>query len=527
MHLPGTKTMSASGEHVKKSRVSKKHHHLSEPNDFDDSDGEKRHSDVDKRKKHRHVAEHDVTFAEETPSEENEEFPFLLDEHRSEKRKKKAAKTGEGEAVQGQDAQPEMQIASYNIPVPEGEGFLAEKKKKRTDSRVELDQVDVDAQGRSKRKKRKRHLESFAEVYSASEAEDGSQLSGAGANEESPSCTAQGTEGHVAKGKQLANADDNRELASPIAGKKYCREAKSSLKLANARQSSMSDQHWETADDVSGWDSETDQTSPPLSVRQKKKHKRKSTETCFDASNLSYSPVRVADQVSFNSPGVDYYEDWDEADAFRDNLGTVLGNELGGLFSENQEAGVAEWEGTNQQKASGLMLKKKKRRQLLQLSGTSDDGFLATPSEDGSPERMADVELPIPEDHGPAQSFHSFNEVMTGCAPTNRKSAGKTPLSGSAASVPAFSSSRNQAECESETLSDSENGNSKLGHSSMSSVVTAKKVKGATSRRRKGPTGECGVKHGAQTSCVLLVSEDPFSSFTYAGKSGFSCQICA
>ncbi|XP_077541245.1 uncharacterized protein LOC144153469 isoform X2 [Haemaphysalis longicornis] len=199
--------MSASGGHVKKKRVSKKHHYLSEPNDFDDSDGEKRDTDIEKRKKHRHVAEHNVTFAEETPSEENEEFPFLLNEHRSEKRKKKGAKTGEGEAVQRQDDEPEMQITSYNTPVRESEGFPSEKKQKRKDSQAEFDQVDVNVQGRSERKKRKRHRESFAEVYSACEAENGSQLSGAGGNEESPSCTAQGTERHVAKGKRRPSSD--------------------------------------------------------------------------------------------------------------------------------------------------------------------------------------------------------------------------------------------------------------------------------------------------------------------------------
>lgn len=487
MRLSGTKTMSASGGHVKKKRVSKKHHHLSEPNDFDDSDGEKRDTDIEKRKKHRHVAEHNVTFAEETPSEENEEFPFLLNEHRSEKRKKKGAKTGEGEAVQRQDDEPEMQITSYNTPVRESDGFLSEKKQKRKDSQAEFDQVDVNVQGRSERKKRKRHRESFAEVYSACEAENGSQLSGAGGNEESPSCTAQGTERHVAKGKQLANADDNRELASRIAGKKYCREAASSGKLASAGiESSVPDQQLETGDDVSSWDAETNQTCTPGSVRRKKKHKLKSAETCVDASNLAYSPVQTS--------GAGYSKDCEQEAAYRDGLGTVLCNELDGLSSENNEAGVTEWEGSNLQKALGLMPKKKKQRQLLHLSGTSDSGFLTTPSVDGSPERMADVdtlELPIPKDLVPAQSRHSFNEVMKGCASKNKKSTGKAPLSsGSAASVPAFSSSRSQTECGSETLLDRENGNSKLGHSSMSSINTAKKVKGATPRKRKGPTGK-------------------------------------
>lgn len=507
MHLSGTKTMSASGGHVKKRRVSKKHHHLWEPND---SDGEKRDTDIEKRKKHRHVAEHNVTFAEETPSEENEQFPFLLNEHRSEKRKKKAAKTGEGEAVEGQDDQPEMQITSYNVPVRESEGFVAEKKQKRKDSQAEFDQVDVDAQGRTERKKRKKHRESFAEVYSACEAENGPQLSGAGGNEESPSCTAHGTEGHVAKGKQLANADDNREGASRIAGKKYRREAKSSGKLANACiESSMSDQQLETGDDVSSWDAETNQTCTPGSVRRKKKHKLKSTETCADASNLSYSPVQIDKQLSFNSSGVGYSKDCEQEAAYRDGLGTVLCNELDGLSSENNEAGVTEWEGSNLQKAFGHMPKKKKQQQLLHLSGTSDSGFLTTPSVDGSPERMADVdtlELPVPEDRVPAQSLHFSNEVMKGCAPKNKKSTGKAPLSsGSAASVPAFSSSRYQTECESEseTLLDSENGNFRLGHSSMFSVNTAKKVKGATSRRHKGHTGNRRPSSGAPSAAVL------------------------
>lgn len=448
--------MSASEERVKKRRVRKKHHCPSEMNNIDESGDEKRETDLERRKKHRDVAEHNVTFAEETP-EENEEFPFLISEHRNGKRKKKGVKTGE-DAVQGEESEPGMQVTDYYLPVPTSEGLMCEKKQKRKYSQAEFDEVDIGAQGPSERKKRKKKRESSAELYSACEAENDSLLSDAVGNEESP-CTVRDMEGHVAKGKQFASADGNRELASGTAGKKNRREAKSGGELTNAcLYSSMSDQQLETSEDVSSWEAETnvhlstagDQSCNPGSVRRRKKRKLGSAEN-FDSSKLSYSPVQIAD----NSAEAGFSKNHHEQEAtYRDGPGTVLLNELDELSSENKDTDVTEWECSSPKKASGHMSKKRKGR-LLHLSDSSDNFFFTPPRAYGSsPERVVHVntpELPAPKDCVPTHSLHSLNEMKKDCALKSRNSSGKTLLSSAAAaSVPASSSSRSWTQHEEE-----------------------------------------------------------------------------
>lgn len=451
--------MSASEGHVKKRRVSKKHHYGSQP---DNSGDEKRDVDIEKRRKHRDVAEHNVTLDDGTPSEESEEFPFLLSESGSEKSKKIYAKTGEGK--------PEMTITDYYIPVRKSEGFTVEKKKKRKDNQAEFEEVYVHSQSHSERKKRKKQRESCGELYSACETETDSRLSDAGGS----SSTQQGMEGHAAKGKQRASADDNRDLASRTSGKKNSREAKSvGKRTSTCIESSMSDQH---LDNVSSWEAETNQTCTPGSARKKKKQKPESAESSGGACNLLYSPVRTAgNRFSLDSSRVSYSEDREQEGTYRDGPGAVFRNELDGFSSENKGDGVTEGEEPN-------LPKKKKQRQLLRLSGTSESLLFTPPSVDGSPERT------VSKDRASAESLHSFNETKKDDAPKNRKSSGEMLLSsGSAASVPAFSSSRNEAEYESESLLDCENGNSELCDPSVSGVITAEQVHDSTSRSQESP----------------------------------------
>lgn len=512
--------MSASEEQVKKRWVRKKHHYPSVMMNFDDSGDERRETDLERRKKHRDVAEHNVTFVEETPSEENEEFPFLLNENRNGKRKKKGVKTGE-DAAQGEESEPGMQVTDYYLPVRKSEGLMGKKKQKTKYSQAEFDQVDIGAQGPSERKKRKKERESSAELYSACEAENDCLLSDAVGNEESPCGTVRAMEGYVAKDKPFSSADDNRELASRTAGKKNRREAQSAAKLANACiNSSMSEQQLETLDDVSSWEAETnghlstagDQSCTPGSVRRKKKRKPESAET-FYASKLSYSPVEIADnRFSSNSQEAGYSENHEQEATHRDGPGTVLLDELDELSSENKDTDVTEWECSSPQKASGHMSKKRKQRRLLHLSDSSDNFFSTPPRVYGSsPERMVHgntPELPAPKDRVPTHSLCSLNEMKKDSALKSRNSSGKTLLSSSAAaSVPASTTSRSRTEHEEEVQGS-----------------TPRRRKDSTENRRPSSGESCGAGPGTAFCAPgerLLSPPDPQFLEYLSGTQGY------